>query len=149
MDSIKENGGWPLPSMATLQWSLSLHGCIAKRVAVCTVNALYINTLLIDNCQYHICIRVYNVIDWITWDQGKRLNIPIVQGFNTKDMANAGYVYSNTINDPYMYLLFAGTTERTSYEKRYCAQIKGLIWSPIAYVLYRATGKRQEHSLWY
>jgi hypothetical protein len=56
--------------------------------------------------------------DWLTWDSGQRIDVPMVPGFNTKDLANAGFVMPKTKDDPYYYLLFAGTTERTSFQKR-------------------------------
>ena len=59
--------------------------------------------------------------DWLSWEGGYRLDIPIQPGFNTKDQANAGFLYSQRQSTPtggYYYLLFAGTTRRTEYHKR-------------------------------
>lgn len=57
--------------------------------------------------------------DWLSWDKGRRFEIPVVPGFNTQDMANAGYLVGKTPGDNFYYLLFAGTTDRIQFEKRY------------------------------
>lgn len=69
--------------------------------------------------------------DWLRWDKGRRFEIPVVPGFNTQDMANAGYLLGKTPSDNFYYLLFAGTTDRTQFEKRY---VDGYVWVSI-YIL--------------
>jgi hypothetical protein len=58
-----------------------------------------------------------NPADWLRWDQGYELKIP-VESFNTDNVANAAALYDWRGHDGFFYLIYAGRTERASYLRR-------------------------------
>lgn len=54
---------------------------------------------------------------WLRWTDKRRLRVPL-EGFNTKDHSNAGFMADWRQYDGYFYLLYAGNTELEQYRGR-------------------------------
>ena len=55
---------------------------------------------------------------WTVWKDGRRLEIPVQEGFNTAHQANAGHLQDWRAYDGYFYLIYAGNTENESFWTR-------------------------------
>lgn len=56
--------------------------------------------------------------NWTVWKEGRKLEIPVQEGFNTAHQANAAHLRDWRKYDGYFYLIYAGNTENESFWTR-------------------------------